>query len=538
MNHLDEQLFIIDGIGPFFRSNGRKEINWSKIDFSDLDASGLIAPERLVQIETDFRLFVRRAAAMGYNAITLDDLAHLTPDPLYPNELSQKIEQYRTLYRTLFQTADEAGLKVFITTDLLFFNPVIEQQVQNKQKKIQAFAAESCRQFFKDFPETAGIIFRIGELDLMRTCQANLEPIQLLYIDEKDVIQKEIMKKCNDKPLFYVKGYDSFYHSLWKITDEDLINHVKDILKDQIVYIADGHHRYQTALNFAEEMRKKTGITRKDAPFNYIMIIFVNMFDTGLSILPTHRLLKILIDRDDLLSKLNKYFTIENASRIDASRDYIEQVEDPVLRDYLLYCLLEAVSRVSNTAGVHGAYLKQFKSSALVPVALHPEPFLSVPSTTLKYHHGDFMECLGTTETVLYVDPPYNSRQYASNYHLYETLVRWDNPKIIGVTGCREWTDMKSDFCIKTKAVQAVRTILQLTTASVVAFSYSSDGLMSLSDFEEVFLDEWGTQLEIQVLRQKRFKADTSDNRTYSQKLLREYLIIASRKNRMPLDFS
>jgi hypothetical protein len=165
MNHLDEQLFIIDGIGPFFRSNERKEINWSKIDFSDLDASGLIAPERLEQIKTDFRLFVRRAAAMGYNAITLDDLAHLTPNPLYPEVLSQKIEQYRTLYRTLFQTADEAGLKVFITTDLLFFNPVIEQQVQNKQKKIQAFAAESCRQFFKDFPETAGIIFRIGESD-------------------------------------------------------------------------------------------------------------------------------------------------------------------------------------------------------------------------------------------------------------------------------------------------------------------------------------------------------------------------------------
>jgi len=156
---------------------------------------------------------------------------------------------------------------------------------------------------------------KADRLDLMRTCHANLEPIQLLYIDEKDVIQKEIMKKCTDKPLFYVKGYDSFYHSLWKITDEDLINHVKDILKDQSVYIADGHHRYQTAINFAEEMRKKTGITRKDAPFNYIMIIFVNMFDTGLSILPTHRLLKIPIDRDDLITKLNEYFNVETYPR-------------------------------------------------------------------------------------------------------------------------------------------------------------------------------------------------------------------------------
>ena len=165
MNHLDEALFIIDGIGPFFRTNRRAEINWSKIDFSDLDASGSIPPERLTQIEEDFRTFTGRAAAIGYNAVTLDDLAHLIQNPLYPAELQHKIEQYRTLYSTLFQIAGEAGLKVFITTDLLFFNPVIEQQIQNNQKKTQAFAATCCRTFFQDFPEAAGLIFRIGESD-------------------------------------------------------------------------------------------------------------------------------------------------------------------------------------------------------------------------------------------------------------------------------------------------------------------------------------------------------------------------------------
>jgi uncharacterized protein (DUF1015 family) len=156
---------------------------------------------------------------------------------------------------------------------------------------------------------------KADRLDLMRTCQANLEPIQLLYIDEKDLLQKEIQEKCTDEPLIHVKGYDSFDHSLWKINDENLINLVKNTLKDQIVFIADGHHRYQTAVNFAEEMKKKTGITSKDAPFNYIMIIFVNMFDKGLSILPTHRLLKIPIDKNDLLSKLNDYFVIETYLR-------------------------------------------------------------------------------------------------------------------------------------------------------------------------------------------------------------------------------
>lgn len=165
MNSSEEKLFLIDGIGPFFRGNNRKEINWSKIDFSDLDSNALIPKERCRKIKADFEIFTRRASDMGYNAITLDDMAHLVPCRAYPDDLNWKIEQYRSLYRSLFQTAQAAGMKIFITTDLLFFNPTIDRLTNGKPQKIKAFLKECCTTLFTDFPEISGVIFRIGESD-------------------------------------------------------------------------------------------------------------------------------------------------------------------------------------------------------------------------------------------------------------------------------------------------------------------------------------------------------------------------------------
>jgi uncharacterized protein (DUF1015 family) len=83
-------------------------------------------------------------------------------------------------------------------------------------------------------------------------------------------------------------------------------------LKDKILFIADGHHRYQTAINFADEMKKKTGNSDKDAPFNYRMVIIANMFDQGLMILPTHRLIKKPdIKINDLIKNIQRYFHVE-----------------------------------------------------------------------------------------------------------------------------------------------------------------------------------------------------------------------------------
>ncbi len=166
---------------------------------------------------------------------------------------------------------------------------------------------------------------KADRLNLMRACKSNLEPIQLLYIDEEDFIRKKIDESI-DSPIIDVVGYDGFNHRLWKIENESLIDSIKEKLSDEILFIADGHHRYQTAINFADEMKKKTGITDEDASFNYRMVILANMFDEGLSILPTHRLIKMNnLDLDRVIKKLEKYFSIEKMD-IDSSEKLSEKI--------------------------------------------------------------------------------------------------------------------------------------------------------------------------------------------------------------------
>jgi len=227
------------------------------------------------------------------------------------------------------------------------------------------------------------------------------------------------------------------------------------------------------------------------------------------------------------------YFTDANARKIDVQRDYIAGVTDPALQSYLLYCLVEAVSRVSNTAGTHGAFLKAVKARAKQPLKIRAEPRVyegnaRVYCDSIKrlLRGADFRAA--AHEDVFYLDPPYNTRQYAPNYHLYETLVRWDNPKVSGKTKMRDWADLRSDFSSKTEARKFLRQVLSRTRAKLVVMSYSSDGLPPLSDLEEAFVMALGgPEVEVQVRPYGRYKADKS--REIPESVLREYLIIARR---------
>ena len=163
---------------------------------------------------------------------------------------------------------------------------------------------------------------KADRLNLMRACYANLEPIQLMYMDQNDSIRKT-MDAALDMPLIKVKGYDGFTHQLWRLDDPKTVKTIVDELKKKILFIADGHHRYQTSINYAQEKKEQTGNKDQNAPFNYIMVVLCNMFDPGLSILPTHRLIKMSkVKSDDLIRKLEKYFTVEKKLIEDKRKDY------------------------------------------------------------------------------------------------------------------------------------------------------------------------------------------------------------------------
>jgi hypothetical protein len=98
-------LALIDGIGPFFRGLDQRRINWSKIPFRHLATSG---PERVAQwerIRADFETLVRRTRSLGYNAITLDDLAHLTDHPWFEPEIRERNRILRGEFQLLVAIA-------------------------------------------------------------------------------------------------------------------------------------------------------------------------------------------------------------------------------------------------------------------------------------------------------------------------------------------------------------------------------------------------------------------------------------------------
>jgi hypothetical protein len=160
------ELFLIDAIGPFFRDYKKNRINWSKIPFSHLLTSGPEADEQWQMIHQDMRDFAREVAALGYNAVTLDDLAHLAPHPLHEPEVSVRIAFFRRQFASLLDLlSEEFGLKVFLTSDIIPLTPAIEQSLAANKTELENYYLGLVRSVLDDFPQLSGIIVRIGESD-------------------------------------------------------------------------------------------------------------------------------------------------------------------------------------------------------------------------------------------------------------------------------------------------------------------------------------------------------------------------------------
>ncbi len=158
-------LLIIDAIGPFLRHYKKKRGNWSKVPFSDLETEDGLRSRCVRTIPLDFRKFVQAARRVGYNAITLDDVAHLIIDPQYAPALQTKLAAYRALFRDLFQIATDEGMRIFLTTDVMFYNDTLSRQLGSSRRNATLWLKRGLEQLFQDFPEIAGVIMRFGETD-------------------------------------------------------------------------------------------------------------------------------------------------------------------------------------------------------------------------------------------------------------------------------------------------------------------------------------------------------------------------------------
>ena len=160
------ELFLIDAIGPFFKGYQKRTINWSKIPFEHIETEDQEKREvQFSQIRKDMVSFAKKVSKLGYNAATLDDLAHLADSPLYEEDVRQRIQALSEEFDPLIDILEEHGLTPYITADILSYSPKLKENIGTKVEAVSKFLAELIEEFFNANPKVGGIIFRIGESD-------------------------------------------------------------------------------------------------------------------------------------------------------------------------------------------------------------------------------------------------------------------------------------------------------------------------------------------------------------------------------------
>jgi len=150
-------------------------------------------------------------------------------------------------------------------------------------------------------------------LNLMKACHANFSPIFSLYSDQKNTILKRLKEQASKQlPDMDFIDYKGLRHGLWRITEEPVLRFVGDAMADKTLFIADGHHRYETALNYRSWLSKGDPDFSARHPANFVMMYLSCMDEPGLTILPAHRMLKGFDNStlDSFVRKADKYFDI------------------------------------------------------------------------------------------------------------------------------------------------------------------------------------------------------------------------------------
>lgn len=220
------------------------------------------------------------------------------------------------------------------------------------------------------------------------------------------------------------------------------------------------------------------------------------------------------------------YFTNENGKKCDAIRIELERLHstgqiDDHLYFYYLASLVNSIDKYANTASVYGAFLKHIKKSAQKEFQLELLPVIS-GNIGEAYNEDINLLARKIHGDVLYLDPPYNARQYCSNYHVLETIARYDNPELNGITGLRDSSDQKSKFCSKRTVADTFEDLIKNSQFKYIFLSYSNEGLMSLDTINKI-MSRYG-KYSFFTKEYKRFKADKDENRNIAADSTTEYL--------------
>ncbi len=172
--------------------------------------------------------------------------------------------------------------------------------------------------------------------NLMKATNCNFSQIYSLYMDSEHKIINRLDKLSECKPEIELTDGDEVTHRLWIVTDKDEIKAVCEDFADKKLYIADGHHRYETALNYRNYCREN-GIG--DGGEDYVMMMLVDMEHDGLVVLPTHRLVRDLasFDKEKILSDCREYFEVTEESDVNKAESKLKELYDEGKKAFAFY---------------------------------------------------------------------------------------------------------------------------------------------------------------------------------------------------------
>lgn len=184
--------------------------------------------------------------------------------------------------------------------------------------------------------------------------------------------------------------------------------------------------------------------------------------------------------------------------------------------------LLESADKVANTASVYGAYLKHIKKSAQKDLKIEPALFLQTKNIHKVFNRSANDLIKEIEGDILYLDPPYNTRQYGANYHLLNTIAKYDSFVPKGKAGLRNYE--KSVYCMKNEVLQSFEDLLQKAQFKYIFLSYNNEGLMSIDTIKNI-MKKYG-KYSLMEMDYTRFRADKGMNRNYKTNITTEYLHI------------
>ena len=210
------------------------------------------------------------------------------------------------------------------------------------------------------------------------------------------------------------------------------------------------------------------------------------------------------------------YFSEENGKKIDAIRIKIEEWKNDITEEVyyaLLTSLIEATDKVANTASIYGAYLKNIKKTARKTLNLKVSNNINIIDEQINYCYNEDSNKLikNIKGDILYIDPPYNHRQYGSNYHILNTISKYDfsvEPK--GIVGLMDYN--KSKYCYK-DAKNVFKELIENANFKHIFISYSSEGILKEKEITDI-LSCYGTVIQYNKVY-KTFKSDSNrDNKS------------------------